>query len=469
MKANLISTLVCLIMGMPVLFAAEKAQPKESTVVIAGGVGINAEKALLSALRNAVQQVVGVVVDAETLIKNEKVVKDEILDFSNGFVEKFEKIREEKNDDGLYEVTIKATVKRRQLIERLQKAKVFSGKVDGASLFGSAVTEMEAREKGAKLLEKALIDLNLPYSLLDAEVVNSKPKIIDQTKTHISARWDIKIKVNLARYEKTVAPRLGQVLDEIAVIKEKTPLIHDPRRTVNEYDYIYFMREGFQMGKEFVLNPFCKYMEFTTFKVPVLSENNKKLAPVFLLTKREQSTSRQYYKLYWVDQKAAQVFHKYVTAFSPSADARDLQISLLNKDKKVLFGEVLAWDLPNSSRDGSRGVRTILRLTSFGKKRGIDFNNVEKMADDGSISIRPVRPAFIQMEGGGASLYKYKGNPKYYHFNINHYIGIQSGAARQTTRLLAEEFVFPWQPKIALDAIKEVTGIEVKIQPNKDR
>ena len=103
MKTHLFAALLCLIMGMslPSLHAADKAAPKDPTVVLARGVSINAEKALLNALRNAVQQVVGVVVDAETLVKNEKVVKDEILDFSNGFVEKFEKIREEKNDDGL--------------------------------------------------------------------------------------------------------------------------------------------------------------------------------------------------------------------------------------------------------------------------------------------------------------------------------------------------------------------------------
>ena len=134
---KLFPLLTCLIMGVstPSLLAADKAAPKETTVVLAEGVGINADKALLKALRNAVQQVVGVIVDAETLIKNEKVVKDEIVDFSNGYVQSHTVLAEGKNKDGLYEVTINATVQRRQLIGKLKKSKNFKGDLDGASLF----------------------------------------------------------------------------------------------------------------------------------------------------------------------------------------------------------------------------------------------------------------------------------------------------------------------------------------------
>ena len=60
MKTNLFASLICLIMGasLPSLLAADKAAPKDTNVVIARGLGLNAEKALLAALRNAVQQVV---------------------------------------------------------------------------------------------------------------------------------------------------------------------------------------------------------------------------------------------------------------------------------------------------------------------------------------------------------------------------------------------------------------------------
>jgi len=222
MKANLFPTLACLIMGisLPSLSAADKAAPKDTTVVIAEGVGINADKALLNALRNAVQQVVGVIVDAETRIKNDKLVKDQILDFSNGFVEKFEKLKEGKNDDVLYEVTIKATVKRRQLYDRLKKTKVIaSAKVDGGSLFGEAMSKNEAEKKGAKLLQKALLDLELPGSLLSTEILNQKPEIIGRGRDSIKARWRVRVKFDLDKYKKTVFPKLKQVLSDICIKK----------------------------------------------------------------------------------------------------------------------------------------------------------------------------------------------------------------------------------------------------------
>ena len=227
MKTKLFPVLTCLIMGMstPSLLAADKAAPKDTTVVIARGLGLNAEKALLAALRNAVQQVVGVIVDAETLIKNEKVVKDEILDFSNGFVEKFEKLKEGKNEDGLYEVTIRATVKHRQLIEKLKQAKVHSVKVDGQSLFGATASKMEAAGKGAALLKKGLEDLNLPMSLVTARVINQKPKVIAENDDTIQGEWIIRIGYDQKKYFEKVVPRLKQLLGEVATAKIQEPLV----------------------------------------------------------------------------------------------------------------------------------------------------------------------------------------------------------------------------------------------------
>ena len=54
--------------------------------VIAEGVGDSHDNAIKDAFRNAVRQVVGVYVDSETLVKNDKLVDDKILTLSNGFI-----------------------------------------------------------------------------------------------------------------------------------------------------------------------------------------------------------------------------------------------------------------------------------------------------------------------------------------------------------------------------------------------
>ena len=81
--------------------------------------GATKEEALKDALRAAVRQVVGEVVDGETIVKNEELVKDQILTYSDGFVPEH-KVTSERHENGLLHVGIQATVQRRSLIIRIQ-------------------------------------------------------------------------------------------------------------------------------------------------------------------------------------------------------------------------------------------------------------------------------------------------------------------------------------------------------------
>ena len=62
-------------------------QTGDTISVVATGIGKDRDEALKSALRAAVEQAVGVLVDAETLVTNDKLVTDKILTFSDGFVQ----------------------------------------------------------------------------------------------------------------------------------------------------------------------------------------------------------------------------------------------------------------------------------------------------------------------------------------------------------------------------------------------
>lgn len=192
--------------------------------VVATGTGVTQEKALSSAFRNAIQQVVGVILDSETLVKNQQVIRDEILLYSSGYIERYNKIRERKNSDGLYEVTIKAEVQNRQLRAKLNAVRAAKGKVDGNSIFASVITQLDTAEKGAKLLEKGLA--GLPGSLLKVEIVNSQPRLLNKTKNEVKVEWDIKVSWDEKKYRETVFPRLKQLLSDVqisrALKEEKT-------------------------------------------------------------------------------------------------------------------------------------------------------------------------------------------------------------------------------------------------------
>ncbi|MFO1372152.1 MAG: hypothetical protein U1F42_07070 [Candidatus Competibacteraceae bacterium] len=79
--------------------------------------GTDANAALLNAYSNAVQQALGSYVDAETLVQNDQIVRDKILTYSKGFIQEATKLKESQAN-GLFQVNIRAKVKRQQLWSR---------------------------------------------------------------------------------------------------------------------------------------------------------------------------------------------------------------------------------------------------------------------------------------------------------------------------------------------------------------
>ena len=197
--------------------------------VIAEGAGATPDEALKDAFRNAVRQVVGAVVDAETLIKNDEVIDDQILTYSDGFVKKFDEVAgSKKSVGGLHRVKIKAQVERRSVIAKLKSAKVTVKDLDGKGLFAEAVTSAEAEENSTKLLAKALGDLP---KLLTASV-SSKPEY-DRDKGEVVLNVDVEVD---AKSYRDFSGRLQELLKKIAVSKE-TALVKATPSLVREQDY----------------------------------------------------------------------------------------------------------------------------------------------------------------------------------------------------------------------------------------
>ena len=72
------------------------------TVMVKGrGVGADKTEALKDAYRDAVERAVGLYVDAEQMMKNEELVKDQILTQSNAYIEKYDVTKESAKPNGL--------------------------------------------------------------------------------------------------------------------------------------------------------------------------------------------------------------------------------------------------------------------------------------------------------------------------------------------------------------------------------
>lgn len=144
--------LALLLLAPWVFVAGQNARAQAvSDWIESSGLGPSEEKATMEALRSAIQQVVGVFIDAETIVANEDVIKNQILDYSAGYIEDYERISTTPKD-GLIEVRLRAKVKRERLEARIKEVIVVEQKIDGQKLFDIAAASAEKETDAAKLL-----------------------------------------------------------------------------------------------------------------------------------------------------------------------------------------------------------------------------------------------------------------------------------------------------------------------------
>ncbi len=98
---------------------AQKTEMEEAKEVVSSGIGAIVsgdvaharDDAVEDALRKALEQVMGMMIESETLVENYQVLEDNIFSKTQGYIRNYEVIQEKKRDEMLYEVTVKAAVK----------------------------------------------------------------------------------------------------------------------------------------------------------------------------------------------------------------------------------------------------------------------------------------------------------------------------------------------------------------------
>ena len=128
---------------------------------MATGKGATEEEAKRDAFHNAVEQAVGVYVDATTIAKNDQLIED-VLTYSNAYIKSFTVIRS-AIAKGMQTVKIKAMVKVQRLAEKLQSQGIKTVAVDGQSIAAEIVTTKRMKEDGKTLLRKAIGDYPLQF------------------------------------------------------------------------------------------------------------------------------------------------------------------------------------------------------------------------------------------------------------------------------------------------------------------
>ena len=183
MKTFFITLSLLLVTILPIPGVSAESGPPPMQEVEATGQGITEDEAFKQAVVDAVRQVVGTLVSAENIISNDKLIKDEVLTLSNGFVEQVIKQEKSKTVDGAWNVKLRCVVRKGQVYDVLQKANVPTTKVDGISLFATAVSQSVFKKDSRKVVSKSVRDFFrvypslYKYDLQKPELVSGNDKI----------------------------------------------------------------------------------------------------------------------------------------------------------------------------------------------------------------------------------------------------------------------------------------------------
>ena len=257
---TILTLLVCLnvIVQVIAVQAQDIAVPESSiklteregtSLVVAQGVGTNSDEALRDAFRESVRQAVGLFVDAQTQIKNDELIEDRVLTYSNAYVKTYRKISESTRG-GLVRIKISALVQKTKLIEKLKAENISIKKVDGKGLFAEAMTKLDSNVSAQEMLFNAL--KGFPHSLLDANHP-PKPTIVSQNETHATLRLTVSVSPSRERFQRFAAS-LNRLLAEAAtdkgvyVAKFK---FHQNRQDDERHEWSRFEPELFNTGRQY--------------------------------------------------------------------------------------------------------------------------------------------------------------------------------------------------------------------------
>ncbi|MDO4575480.1 MAG: hypothetical protein Q4D98_09750 [Planctomycetia bacterium] len=189
-------------------------EDSQTRVVIAEGHGETFSEAKKDAIRSAVEEVVGTLVDARTRVENDELI-EKILTYSGAYIET-SKVLKTNKEDGFYTVKIQAKVVKTAITQKLFAGKPKTYSVAGADLLGKMETKEASEKQGVMFLANFLKEEPFPYSLYDLTIVGEpKVKKVDGVIKYSCVWWAT---VDLEKYQ-DFAKRLTSILDKVAIRK----------------------------------------------------------------------------------------------------------------------------------------------------------------------------------------------------------------------------------------------------------
>jgi hypothetical protein len=182
MRNSHISVVLVFLLGLFAQNVFGQSAPSQSTTIesqgvaaiVQGNLDISRDKAIEDALRNAVEQATGSFIENETLVENYQLLSDKIYSQSKGYIQSYEVVSE-KVEQGLFRVTIQATVASGNLKNDLDALKILMRQVRKPRIMvlfqESLVEEVDSGKIAEDAVAKVLLERG--FRLVDADTVRS--------------------------------------------------------------------------------------------------------------------------------------------------------------------------------------------------------------------------------------------------------------------------------------------------------
>lgn len=174
------------------LFATISIQAQEVTLVTSGE-GMTKSEATAAALRSAIEQSFETFVSANTTILNDDIVKDEVATVTSGNIKSYKELSCTKDQQGVYTVSVSATVSLGKLIEYAKShgsSAEFAGQTFAMNMKMLALNKKNEEEALQNLLKQLETFVN---SIFDYNV-----KIYNPTKNSFKEnQYDVIVQVNI--------------------------------------------------------------------------------------------------------------------------------------------------------------------------------------------------------------------------------------------------------------------------------
>ncbi|MEJ2234850.1 MAG: flagellar assembly protein T N-terminal domain-containing protein [Syntrophobacterales bacterium] len=175
MRYSHLSLLLVFLVGLAPQISHSQSTTVESqgvAAIVPGNRDISRDKAIEDALRNAVEQATGSLIENQTLVENYQLLSDKIYSQSRGYVQTYE-VLNEKEDQGLYRVTIQATVASGDLKNDLRALNLLMRQVRKPRVMVLFEETMSEGVNSGRLAEDAIskVLLDSGFKLVDADTV----------------------------------------------------------------------------------------------------------------------------------------------------------------------------------------------------------------------------------------------------------------------------------------------------------